>query len=143
MNTLRSIVQGRPTYSINQYWTVLEAARYMAEKQIGAVAVLDGDRVVGIFSERDLMMRVVAAELPAEGTLVADVMTREVVAGAPEESCEDGLRRMRQARCRHLPVVEGGQLIGFISLRDLLQIEVAERDEEIRQMNAYVHSIGY
>ena len=61
MNTLHSIVRGRPLYSINQHWTVLEAAQYMADKKIGAAAVVDGDRCVGVFSERDLMTRVVVA----------------------------------------------------------------------------------
>src|SRR5437867_3257912 len=102
MNTLHSIVRGRPLYFIEQNWTVLEAARYMTEKNIGAAAVVDGDRVVGIFSERDLMTRVVVAGRKAEQACVSDVMTREVVACAPEETPEEGLRRMKQAKCRHL-----------------------------------------
>lgn len=143
MNTLHSIVSGRPLYSIQQNWTVLEAARYMAEKKIGAAAVVDGDRVVGVFSERDLMTRVVVAGRMTEQTLVSEVMTREVVACAPEESHEEGLRQMQQAKCRHLPIVEEGRLLGFVSLRDLMQIEIEEKDEELRHINAYVQSTGY
>lgn len=143
MNTLHSIVRGRPLYFIEQNWTVLEAARYMTEKKIGAAAVVDGDRVVGVFSERDLMTRVVVAGRQAEQTFVSEVMTREVVACVPEETHEEGLRRMQQAKCRHLPVVKEGQLLGFVSLRDLMQIEIEEKDEELRQINAYVHSTGY
>ena len=79
MNTLHSIVRGRPLYSLHQHWTVLEAARYMTEKKIGAAAVVDGNRVVGVFSERDLMTRVVVAGRQADQLCVSDVMTREVV----------------------------------------------------------------
>ena len=143
MNTLHSIVRGRPLYSIQQHWTVLEAARYMAEKKIGAAAVVEGDYCVGVFSERDLMTRVLVAGRMAEQTLVSEVMTREVVACTPEESYEEGLRQMQQANCRHLPIVEEGRLLGFVSLRDLMQIEIAEKDEELRHINAYVHSTGY
>ena len=143
MNTLHSIVRGRPLYFIEQNWTVLEAARYMAEKKIGAAAVVEGDYCVGVFSERDLMTRVVVAGRMAAQTLVSEVMTREVVACAPEESYEEGLRQMQQAKCRHLPIVEEGRLLGFVSLRDLMQIEIEEKDEELRHINAYVNSTGY
>jgi CBS domain-containing protein len=141
MNNLNSIIRGRETYTISKDMTVLEAARYMAEKQVGAVAVLDGDRVVGVFSERDLMTRVVVTGRAADQTYISEVMTREIVTGKPEESYEEGLRRMQQAKCRHLPIVEDGRLLGFISLRDLLQIEIDEKDEEIKFMNDYIHSV--
>ncbi|HEX4945426.1 MAG TPA: CBS domain-containing protein [Blastocatellia bacterium] len=144
MNTLYSLVRGRSLYSIQQHWTVLEAARYMTEKRIGAAAVVDGERCVGVFSERDLMTRVIVEGRKADQTPVAEVMTREVVACRPEENCEDGLRQMQQANCRHLPIiVDDGRLVGFVSLRDLMQIELAEKDEELRHINAYVHSTGY
>ena len=143
MNTLHAIVRGRPLYALQQHWTVLEAAQYMTEKNIGAAAVVQGDYVVGVFSERDLMTRVVVAGRQAAQTLVSEVMTREVVACAPTETHEAGLRQMQQAKCRHLPIVQEGQLLGFVSLRDLLQIELEEKDEELRQISAYVHSTGY
>jgi CBS domain-containing protein len=122
---------------------VLEAARYMTEKQIGAAAVVDGDRIVGVFSERDLMTRVIVAGRMAEQTRVAEVMTRDVVACTPEETHAAGLRRMQMAKCRHLPIVQDEQLLGFVSLRDLMQIEIEEKDEELRHINAYVQSTGY
>ena len=141
MNRLYSIVREREAYTLNQNWTVLEAARYMAEKRIGAAAVLDGDCVVGVFSERDLMTRVVVPGRQADQTRVAEVMTREIVIGHPEESYEQGLQRMQQAKCRHLPIVEDGRFLGFISLRDLLQVEIEEKDEELKHMNDYIHSV--
>jgi CBS domain-containing protein len=119
----------------------MEAARYMADKLIGAAAVLDGDRIVGVFSERDLMTRVVVAGKDPVKTTVADVMTRDIVVGHPDDTLEEGLLRMQQAKCRHLPVVSDGRLVNFISMRDLLQVEIEERDEEIKMMNEYLHSI--
>ncbi len=141
MNTLNSIIRGREVYSLKQEMTVLEAARYMSEKRVGAAAVLDGERVVGVFSERDLMTRVVVPGVPAERTRLADVMTRDIVVSAPHDTLEEGLRKMQQAKCRHLPVVQDSRLLGFISLRDLLQVELEEKDEENRFLNEYIHSI--
>jgi CBS domain-containing protein len=85
------------------------------------------------------MGRVVAKGLDPDATRVGDVMTRDLVVSEAGESHEDGVRKMKQAGCRHLPVVEGGQLIGIVSLRDLLQVDLSEKDEEIRWLNAYIH----
>lgn len=140
MNKLHSIIRGREVYSIRHDWTVMEAARYMAEKRIGAAAVLDGEQVVGVFSERDLMTRVVVAARQPDQTLVAEVMTRDIVVGYPDDTLEDGLLKMQQAKCRHLPIIRDGRLLNFISMRDLLQVEIEERDQEIKLMNEYLHS---
>ncbi len=141
MDTLNSIIRGRKTWTITPDMTVLEAADFMAGKRIGAVPVVDGDRLIGIFSERDLMTRVVVAGRAPVETRVSEVMTRNVVIGNPNESCVEGMRRMQQARCRHLPIVMDGKLLGLVSLRDLLQLEIEEKNEEIRFMNEYIHSM--
>ncbi len=141
MNKLGSIVRGREVYTLDPNWTVLEAARYMAEKRIGAAAVVEDDCVVGVFSERDLMTRVVVAGRDATQTRVSEVMTRDVVLGHPDHTYEEGMALMQKAKCRHLPIVQEGHLLGFISLRDLLQGEIEEKDEEIKFMNAYLHSM--
>ena len=141
MRTVGSLVSGRATYHIDAGLSVRDAARYMTERRVGAVAVLDGDRLAGILSERDIMGRVVAAARDLDQTAVRDVMTRELVVAHMEDSHEDGLRTMKQAGCRHLPVVEGDRLVGMVSQRDLLQIDLSEKDEEIRWLNAYIHFI--
>lgn len=140
MNRLHSIIGGREVFAIHHNWTVLEAARYMADKRVGAAAVLNDERVVGVFSERDLMTRVVAVRRLPGDTLVSDVMTRDIVVGYPNDTEEEGIRKMQQAKCRHLPVIQDGVLLGFISMRDLMQVEIEERDKEIRLMNEYLHS---
>jgi CBS domain-containing protein len=120
MKTIGLLLSGREVYHIADDQSVREAARYMTERRVGAVAVLAGDRLAGILSERDIMGRVV---------------------GRTKDTHEDGLRKMKQAGCRHLPVVEGDHLVGMVSQRDLLQVDLTEKDEEIRWLNAYIHFI--
>jgi CBS domain-containing protein len=139
--TIGSLVSGRETYHVDTGLSVRDVSRYMTERRVGAVAALDGDRLAGIISERDIMGRVVAAGRDLDQTRVRDVMTRDLVVAHVDDSHEDGLRKMKQAGCRHLPVVEGDRLIGMVSQRDLLQIDLSEKDEEIRWLNAYIHFI--
>jgi CBS domain-containing protein len=136
---LRSVVAGREIYYVGAGDSVREVAQYMSDRRVGAVTVLDGERVAGIVSERDIMSRVVAKGLTPDRTKVSEVMTRELLVASPDESYEDALRKMRQAGCRHLPLVEGDRLIGMISQRDLLQVDLSAKDEEIRWLNAYIH----
>jgi CBS domain-containing protein len=141
MKTIGGLVSGREIYHVRAEQSVRDAARYMTDRRVGAVSVLEGTRLVGILSERDVMGRVVAPKLDPDGTRVADVMTRDLVVAQSGESHEEGLRKMKQAGCRHLPVVEGERLAGMVSLRDLLQVDLSEKDEEIRWLNAYIHFI--
>jgi CBS domain-containing protein len=141
MKTIGGLVSGREIFHVRSDHSVRDAARYMTDRRVGAVAVLDGARLVGILSERDVMGRVVALQLDPDRTRVGEVMTRELVVAQSGESHEEGLRRMKQAGCRHLPVVDGDRLVGMVSQRDLLQIDLSEKDEEIRWLNAYIHFI--
>jgi CBS domain-containing protein len=113
----------------------------MAQKNIGAVSVMDGDRLVGIFSERDVINRVVAKSLNPVTTTVTSVMTSNLVVASTDETYESCLRKMKQANCRHLPVVEGDKLVGFISLRDLLQVDISEKDDTIQFLNDYMFHV--
>jgi CBS domain-containing protein len=141
MNTIGGLVEGREVYHVPASLSVREAARYMTERRVGAVSVLEGTRLVGVLSERDLMGRVVAPGLDPDATRVGEVMSRDLVVADSADSHEEGLRKMKQAGCRHLPVVQGGHLIGMVSQRDLLQIDLSRKDEEIRWLNAYIHLI--
>lgn len=141
MKTMGAVVAAREVYFVRQEQTVREAARYMTERRVGAVAVLDGTRLAGILSERDVMGRVVAKGLDPDAIRVADVMTKELVVARVDESHDDGLRKMKQAGCRHLPVVEADRFVGLASLRDLMQVDLSEKDEEIRWLNAYIHFV--
>lgn len=120
MKQIADLIQGHPLFRASSSDSVRDVARQMSEKNIGAVAVLDGDRLVGIFSERDIMTRVVAAGLDPGATPVSNVMTKDVVVAAPLDDVSNALSKMRNLGCRHLPVVDRGNLIGMLSLRDLL-----------------------
>ncbi|MGH7376943.1 MAG: CBS domain-containing protein, partial [Candidatus Methylomirabilales bacterium] len=95
----------------------------------------------GIFSERDLMSRVVARGLDPKTTPIGQVMTKEILVGEADEAVETALAKMKQKNIRHLPVIDGNQLIGMASLPDLLLLEVTLKDEEIRLLNAYIHYV--
>jgi CBS domain-containing protein len=141
MKTIGALVGDRELYHVKADMTVREVAAYMTERRVGAVAVLEGTRLAGIVSERDIMGRVVARSASPDATRAADVMTRELVVAHAGDTHEDGLRMMKQAGCRHLPVVEGDRLVGMVSQRDLLQVDLTAKDEEIRWLNAYIHFI--
>ena len=124
MKQIAELIEGRPLYHVESSQKVREAARTMTERNIGAIAVVDSGRLVGVFSERDIMTRVVVPGLDADATPVSQVMTRELVVADPGEDVNAALTKMHSLGCRHLPVVEDGKnLVGMISLRDLLQVE--------------------
>lgn len=139
MNTVGDLVRGRDIYSVQSDQTVLEAVRYMVEKSIGAVAVMEGERMVGIFSERDLMKRVVLKQLDTSVLLLTHVMTKNLVIAKPDESYKSALDKMQSHNIRHLAIVDGEQLVGMISFRDLLSKDIKEKSAEIELMNAYLY----
>ena len=110
----------------------------MAEKSVGALAVLEGTRLVGIFSERDVITRVISKDIDPRSTRVEEVMTTDLIVAQANESEDACLRKMKGANCRHLPIVSGEILVGIISLRDLLQVELTEREEKLEFLNSYL-----
>jgi len=138
---LRDFLKGRELYHVRPDLTITDAARYMAEHNVGAVCVLDKDRLVGILSERDLMKRVLAAQRNPATTKVSDVMTAKPVVMDIQDNWEKCGKVMKQAGIRHLPVVEGDRLIGVISLRDILQVDLSEKAEELKHMQDYIHYV--
>ena len=143
MKTLGSIVKdtNRELYMVAADDTVQNAVLYMVERNIGAVTVVEGERVVGLFSERDLMRRVIARGRNPNEVKVREVMTTELTTAGPEESYTEGLRKMHAIKSRHLPVLENNHFLGLVSLRDLLEIDADEKAEEIRMLNTYIHSL--
>lgn len=138
MTALRTLLADRRVVTIDRRHSVREAAILMTAHTIGALPVLDADRFVGIFTERDLMGRVVAADRAPASTIVGDVMTTTLVVARPEETYDAGLSRMQRARVRHLIVLDGDQLAGILSLRDLLAVDGQEKAETIDLLTAYV-----
>jgi len=130
MTTLRELVKDRKLYSVNVNQTVLEAARYMMEHSVGAVPVLRDGNLTGILSERDIMNRVVAVGRTPGTTAVSEVMTANPRAVAADESIEECLFIMREFGFRHLPIVDGKDLKGLVSLRDVLMHQAAEIERQ-------------
>ena len=142
MSMVRDILarKGSHVLSIGAGATVLEAAKFMTEHKVGAVLVLDGERIEGMFSERDILQRVVAEGHDPAHTRVAEVMTTEVACCTPETSLEEARGAMKNRRIRHLPVVDGdSRLLGLISIGDLNAFQVADQEQTIFLLNEYLY----
>jgi CBS domain-containing protein len=133
MTTLRELVKDRRIYSVEATRTVLEAARYMMEHNVGAVPVLRNGELTGILSERDIMNRVVAVGRTPGTTAVSEVMTANPRAVPADETIEECLFIMREFGFRHLPIVDGKDLRGLVSLRDVLMHHAAELERQARK----------
>jgi CBS domain-containing protein len=141
MHTLEQVLRSRHLVAADPAESVFDVLRRMSEARVGAIAVLEGERLVGVFSERDLMTRVVVAGRDPAATPVARVMTRDVVTAELHESRGECLAKMQRRGCRHLPVLAGGRVISMLSMRDLLRDEIEEQVEEIRHLRAYVYQV--
>lgn len=141
MDKVSSLVARQDLATVSPSATVAEAARIMAQRGVGAVPVVDGGRLVGIFTERDVMARVVAADLAPRETPVRQVMSTNLVVADVNDRREACLERLQRARVRHLLVLDQGRLAGIVSLRDLVALALDDKDEAIDLLNAYVHHI--
>ena len=139
MKTLGEIIRGKSLYVTEVGKSVQEVAAAMASHNIGALPVLDGSRLAGIFSERDLMSRCAAKKLDLAVTKIEEVMTKKVILMEADDTYDYCLRIMKQRRVRHIPVREGDKLIGMVSMRDLMQSDAEEKEEEIEVLHSYIH----
>jgi CBS domain-containing protein len=142
MHAISNLIKGREILAVTSGQVVMEAVQYMVQHHIGAVPILRHGELVGIFSERDLMVRMVAEGRDATTTLVDAVMTSDPLAVSPDTSFEECMILMKAHGFRHLPICENRKLIGVISLRDLLLHDVEEKDVEVRMMRAYIQQAG-
>ncbi len=133
MTTLRDLVKDRKVYSVEATHTVLEAARFMMEHSIGALPVVRNGELAGIISERDIMNRVVAVGRTPGTTAVSEVMTANPRAVPADETIDECLFIMREFGFRHLPIVDGKELKGLVSLRDILMRQAAEIERQTRR----------
>jgi CBS domain-containing protein len=134
------LIKNQETYRADADQTVLDVAQAMVARNIGAVPVLRDGLLVGIFSERDLMKRVVVEGRQAGNTRVGEVMTGDPLTVSPQETPENCMLLMRRHGFRHLPVCDGKQLRGLVSLRDLMLHDLNEKDDEVRMMRAYIQA---
>lgn len=130
--------KGRHVYSVSPTMTVSEAVSEMNRHRVGSVMVLEGGRLVGIFTERDVLRRVVGAGVDPKRALVADVMTAGVITISPEATLEETMRIFTEKRCRHLPVVEADQLVGTISIGDITRWMTDLHRAEAEHLKNYI-----
>jgi CBS domain-containing protein len=140
MSRVCDIVRERDLFSVEEHQSVAEVARKMADLHVGAILVLCGEELRGVFSERDLMRRVVLEQRDPSHTPVREVMTIEVVTIDEQAGVEESMEAMQTHDCRHLPVTRGPQVVGFLSMRDLMNYELARKTEELTHMRAYIGS---
>jgi CBS domain-containing protein len=138
MCRIHDLVAGMPVYFADADQNVMEVVRMMVQNNIGAVPVLSNHKLVGIFSERDLMRRVVAKGLDANTTRIDEVMTSNPQVVSPDHELEDCLQLMRDHGFRHLPICHEGTVKGMVSLRDILLRDLVEKDDETRMLRAYI-----
>ena len=132
-----------PLVTVKPDLTVMEAVRTMAEQSIGAIVVVHGNRLAGMFSERDLMLRVVSKRRNPEQTLVGDVMTSPVETIRRDSSIDDALKVMLERHIRHVPIIDrDGMLCGMISMRSLLHDKVEELTDQLDSLEAYFTADG-
>ena len=142
MKTVNEILQAKAgkLLSISPEASVLDALKLMAEREVGALVVLDGDQLAGIFSERDYARKVILFGKSSKDTAVSEIMTRKVVCVRPEQSVEDCMALMTDKRIRHLPVLQGNVVIGVISIGDVVKEVISEQRFMIEQLEHYIHS---
>jgi CBS domain-containing protein len=140
MKTVRQLLQqkGYNIWSIAPDATVYNALELMADKNIGAVLVMDGENLVGILSERDYARKVILKARFSRDTLVREIMTEKVVCVRPDQSVEECMALMTAKRIRHLPVTEGSKVIGVISIGDAVKAVISEQEFIIEQLENYI-----
>ncbi|NOZ95573.1 MAG: CBS domain-containing protein [Acidobacteria bacterium] len=130
--------KGREVHSISPDATVSDAVRAMNEKKIGALLVVEGDKPVGMFTERDILQRVIDSGKDPSETRVAHVMSKDVIAIHPEATVEGAMAVMTERRCRHLPVLEGETIVGLVSIGDLTRWVSRRQANHIQDLVAYI-----
>jgi len=124
--------------SVETNESVFDAISLMAQLNIGAILVQNGDTIAGIFTERDYLQRIALNSLSSNETRVGDVMTSPVISAEPGDSIQKCMETMTSCRCRHLPVVENGKLLGIVSIGDLVKRMLDEKESEVEQLNQYI-----
>lgn len=142
MASIRAIIgEKRVLHWINAKDTIRHAVRAMVDYNVGALPVLDGGRLVGVFSERDLLRRVIVEQLDMDAVPVSQVMSTKLVTAHIDDDHKACLKTMSAANCRHLPIIDGTSLVAFLSSRDLLRVEVEGMETEIQELKEMIYYV--
>jgi len=140
MQTVKQILEGKGStvWTIHPDQYVFEALQLMAEKEVGALVVVNAGRLVGILSERDYARKIILRGVSSRETTVRDIMSNRVVFVTPEQTVEQCLALMTEKRCRHLPVLDEGKVVGLVSIGDAVKATIAEKEFMIGQLENYI-----
>lgn len=145
MKTLKDLLRDRPLHFVKTGMSIIDVAKFMGLHNIGAVPVLEQSDLLtlkGIFSERDLLRRCIAKEINLFDTPVDAVMTKKVIVVESHDTPEYTMQIMKQENIRHVPVIKDKDLIGMISIRDLMNYDITMKDEKIELLNSYIQFNG-
>jgi len=140
MESIKDILKGREVFTIQSGSSIKDAVNYMASKGVGLVPVMKDEKLIGVFSERDLVKRVIAKDKDLFLTLVNDVMSTNLIIGKIDEPNESVLAKMKEAKTRHILIVDNEKLVGVLSLRDLLEIDLNQCKTTVEVLNNYIYS---
>ncbi len=137
------VISGQTLQKVTPRENVRVAAKMMRDKKIAAVLVMEGERLVGIITERDMTARVIAAGLDPDTAIAADIMTANPDTLSPDDTASDAISMMRKRNYRHLPVVEGARVVGMVSVRDLYAVYNTELEQDLKDRNAFIYGESY
>ena len=140
MENIKSILAQRELYTVSKGTTIKNVVFYMAEKGVGLVPIMDSGKLIGVFSERDLVKRVIAQNKSLDETKVEDVMSTKLIIADVDEANESVLAKMKEANTRHILIIEDEKLIGVLAMRDLLELDLSACKMTVEVLNNYIYS---
>jgi len=140
MENIKELLTGREVFTVTKGTIVKDTVFYMAKKGVGLVPVMDEGKLVGVFSERDLVKRVIAENKSLDDTTVEDVMSSKLIIAETQEASESILAKMKEAKIRHILIIENEKLTGVLSMRDLLELDLSVCKTTVEVLNNYIYS---
>lgn len=140
MENIKEILANREIFTVNKGMSIKDVVLYMADKGVGLVPVMDEGKLVGVFSERDLVKRVIAMGKSLENTKVDDVMSTNLIIADINEANESVLAKMKEANTRHILIIENEKLVGVLAMRDLLELDLSACKLTVEVLNNYIYS---
>ncbi|MCW8803254.1 MAG: CBS domain-containing protein [Ignavibacteriaceae bacterium] len=140
MENIKELLANREIYTVTKGTSIKDAVFYMADRGVGLIPIMDDGKLVGVFSERDLVKRVIAKNKSLVDTKVEDVMSSNLIVAHTDEANESVLAKMKEAKIRHILIIENEKLIGVLSMRDLLELDLSVCKTTVEVLNNYIYS---
>lgn len=140
MESIKDMLSGKEVFTVQSGSSVKDIVNYMASKSVGLVPIMKDEKLIGVFSERDLVKRVISKDKDLVSTKVDDVMSTNLVIAKIDETNESVLAKMKEAKTRHILIIDNDKLAGVLSLRDLLEIDLNHCKTTVEVLNNYIYS---